>query len=98
MHLDRINRAPKGNQLYLLNRLSYRPLPYIFGNGRKFPKSCGDVSPVSHPFRRAWTKEGSFCQVAIGCIDWVIFTLNILLTKMNLHNIANMHNEMVNFY
>ena len=26
--------ATKGKRLYLLNRLSYRPLPYIFVNGR----------------------------------------------------------------
>ena len=52
-HQKQPKLAPLGNQLYLLNRLSYRPLPDIFGNGRKFPKNCGDVSPVSHPFRRA---------------------------------------------
>ena len=50
--------APKGNQLYLLNHLSYRPLPYSFGNGRKFPNNCGDVSPLSPLFRRACNTSG----------------------------------------
>ena len=56
------NRVQIGNWLCLLNRLSYRPLSYIFGNGRWSPKSCGDMSPVYHPFRRAWM-YGTFNRV-----------------------------------
>ena len=58
-----------------MNRLSYRPLPYSFRNGRKFPNNCGDVSQLSPLFRRACTIDDCIVKLLElnFCNLWHIF-------------------------